>query len=162
MHLDLKFINLSLPQLPRTDLLLKEDIQLRKTEARGLPQAEVRVQDAEEADTAPEETGPVLPVPLARVELVRGDDGAHDAGNEVQCFAKCAGRSWRLAIFRPTTQFCTVMRKCSQNVNSKAHIVTNIVVYQNSIVIFTTERQNAFRKCYTAHKLACTASHDSI
>ena len=63
-------------ELARTDVLLKEEIDLGEGAAARLGDAEVGVDDAAEADARPEEAGEVAPVPGAWVEHVGGEDGA--------------------------------------------------------------------------------------
>lgn len=79
-------INVSGAELARGDALLEEDVELGKGAAAGFWQAEEGVDDAEEADNSPEESGIVLPVPLVGVEHVRGYDTSDDGDNEaVHC-----------------------------------------------------------------------------
>lgn len=68
----LKHIHIRRSKLPRTNPLLKEEVQLRERAALRLRNPEVRVHDAQEADGAPEEARVVAPVPGARVEHVGG------------------------------------------------------------------------------------------
>lgn len=75
-------IHLGLSKLARTDALGEEEVEFGKGAAGGFGDAEVDVDDAEEADAGPEETGEVGPVPGAGVEHVRGEDGSDDANND--------------------------------------------------------------------------------
>lgn len=49
-------------KLARADFLLKQQVKFRERAAPGLGETEVRVDDAQEAGTAPEETGVVAPM----------------------------------------------------------------------------------------------------
>lgn len=75
-------INFSRAELARRDAFLEQDVQLGERAAAGLGEAEVGVDDAEEADDGPEEAGVILPVPLLGVEHVRGDDAGDDGNDE--------------------------------------------------------------------------------
>ncbi len=90
-NLILKNIHIRTRKLPRANPSLKEQIQLRKTPATRFRDAEVRVDNAEEADTRPEEAGEVSPVPAPRVEHVGRQDGADYADDVVQIAAEDHG-----------------------------------------------------------------------
>lgn len=67
----IKDIDLGSGELASTNTTLEEQIQLSEGAAARLGNAEVCIYNAEEADTAPEETGVVAPVPGAGIEHVR-------------------------------------------------------------------------------------------
>ena len=71
-------------ELPRTDALLEQDIQLGVGLALGLGQTEVRPDKTEGAHAGPEEAGLGAPVPGGGVDHARGDDVVEDADDVVQ------------------------------------------------------------------------------
>lgn len=96
-------VNLRRRKLAGADLVLEQQVKLRKRATSGLGNTEIRIYKAEKADTGlieshelarirrcsmpellayPEETGEVSPVPRTRVEHIRGND-ATDNGNNI-------------------------------------------------------------------------------
>lgn len=87
----IKDINLGARKLARTHALLEEQIHLRKRAPLRLGNPEVRVDDTQEADAAPEEAGEVAPVPGAGVEHVGGEHAADYRDDVVQVAAEDHG-----------------------------------------------------------------------
>lgn len=78
-------------ELSCADLTLEQKVQLGERSASGLRNTEVSVDDAEEADSSPEEAGIVAPVPSSRVQHVRRKDTADDTHDIVQIAAEHNG-----------------------------------------------------------------------
>lgn len=76
-----KHVHLGVLELPRADFLLEQHIHLGERAASRLWNTEIRVDDTKEADTTPEETGEVTPVPGAGVKHVGGEDGTDDTNH---------------------------------------------------------------------------------
>jgi hypothetical protein len=84
-------IHLRRSELPRTDFLLKQQIQLRESATAGFRKAEVSVSDTQEADPSPEEAGVIPPIPRAGVEHVRCEDAVDDPDDVVSVAAEDDG-----------------------------------------------------------------------
>ena len=80
----IKHVHMRGRKLAGTDAALKEQIEFRKGATARLRHAEVGVNDAQKADAPPEEARIVAPVPLARVQHVRGQDAADDTNHVVK------------------------------------------------------------------------------
>jgi hypothetical protein len=61
VHRLAKHVDLGAGKFPRADLALEEQVQFGEGAAAGFGDAEVRIDDAEEADAGPEEAGEVTP-----------------------------------------------------------------------------------------------------
>jgi hypothetical protein len=79
-----KDVDFGFGKFSRTNLLLKQQIELGESTTSGLGYTEVRVDDAKRTHSSPEETGKVAPVPSAGVEHVWRQDAADNANNVVQ------------------------------------------------------------------------------
>ena len=84
-------------ELPRTYAALKQKIKFGERAALGLGHAEVRVNDAQKADTSlrryPEEASEISPVPGAWIQHVRGENTADYPNNIAKKEKKLAGVS---------------------------------------------------------------------
>lgn len=90
-RIPLKHIDLCFRKVTRTNLLLKQQIQLREAPALGLRQAEIRVHNGQETRACPEEARVITPVPRAGVEHVRRKHRRDDADDVVQVAAEDDG-----------------------------------------------------------------------
>ena len=72
LNFHIKHIHRRARKLPGTNTHLKQQIQLRERSSSRFRQAEVNINDAEEAWAAPEEACIVAPVPRGGVEHVWG------------------------------------------------------------------------------------------
>lgn len=70
----IKDINFRLREIPCRDPLLKEKIQLSECPACWFWDAEIRVEDAKEAEAGPEEAGEETPIPFSRIQHVGRKD----------------------------------------------------------------------------------------
>lgn len=74
-----KYVNLGRGELASADSLLEKNIHFREGTARWFRYPKISVDDAEEADSTPEEARVIAPIPRSRVEHVRSQNAADDA-----------------------------------------------------------------------------------
>jgi hypothetical protein len=80
-------VDFSRRELASRNLLLEQEIELGESAASGLRHSVVGVNDAEAANTSPEETSIVTPIPSSGVQHVRREHRAHYADDIVEVAA---------------------------------------------------------------------------
>ena len=86
-----KDFDLGRGELPCADTALEQEVELRECSTLRLGYSEVSVDNATKADSSPEETGIVAPIPGTWIEHVRRENAAYDANDIVQISSKHNG-----------------------------------------------------------------------